>query len=64
MSSDEQAIIDLAIAYTWALDTKQLDGLRSVFAPDATSWPWRAGASAAHMTTAAPDKEAPTGQRW
>ena len=37
MSSDEQAIIDLAIAYTWALDTKQLDDLRSVFAPDATA---------------------------
>ena len=35
--SDEQAIIELAIAYTWALDTKQLDDLRSVFAPDATA---------------------------
>ncbi|MBI5947923.1 MAG: dihydropteroate synthase [Chloroflexi bacterium] len=34
------------------------------FAPDATSWPWRAGASAAHMTRAAPDKQAPGGQRW
>lgn len=34
------------------------------FAPDAASWPWRAGASATHMTTAAPDKEAPSGQRW
>jgi hypothetical protein len=37
VSTDEQAIIDLAIAYTWALDTKQLDGLRTVFAPDATA---------------------------
>jgi len=34
------------------------------YAPDATSWPWRAGASAAHMTKADPDKEAPAGQRW
>jgi hypothetical protein len=37
VSGDEQAIIDLAIAYTWALDTKQLDQLRSIFAPDATA---------------------------
>jgi hypothetical protein len=35
--TDEQAIVDLAIAYTWALDTKQLDLLREVFAPDATA---------------------------
>ncbi len=34
------------------------------FAPDAESWPWRAGASAAHMTRSEPDKDAPTGQRW
>ena len=34
------------------------------FAPDAESWPWRAGASAAHMTKAEPDKAAPPGQRW
>jgi dihydropteroate synthase len=34
------------------------------FAPDGTSWPWRAGASAAHMTKAEPDKAAPAGQRW
>ena len=34
------------------------------FAPDATSWPWRAGASATHMTKAEPDKAAPEGQRW
>ena len=37
MSSDEQAIIDLAIAYTWALDAKRIDDLRKVFAPDATA---------------------------
>ena len=36
MSSDEQAIVELAIAYTWALDTRQFDELRSIFAPDAT----------------------------
>jgi hypothetical protein len=35
--SDRDDIIDLAIAYTWALDTKRLDGLRDVFAPDATA---------------------------
>ncbi len=34
------------------------------FAPDETSWPWRAGASAEHMTRAAADKSAPAGQRW
>lgn len=34
------------------------------FAPGEGSWPWRAGASAAHMTLAAPDKPAPEGQRW
>ncbi len=34
------------------------------FAPDAESWPWRAGASTSHMTNAAPDKPAPAGQRW
>jgi len=34
------------------------------FAPDGESWPWRSGASADHMTTAAPDKDAPPGQRW
>ena len=35
--SDRDDIIDLAIAYTWALDTKDLDGLRNVFAADATA---------------------------
>ncbi len=34
------------------------------FGPDGESWPWRAGASAAHMTTAPADKPAPAGQRW
>ena len=34
------------------------------FAPDGESWPWCAGASAAHMTQSAPDKAAPRGQRW
>ncbi|MGH2634241.1 MAG: dihydropteroate synthase, partial [Tepidiformaceae bacterium] len=34
------------------------------FAPGGESWPWRAGASAAHMTSAAPDKTPPAGQRW
>ncbi len=34
------------------------------FAPDGESWPWRSGASAVHMTTATPDKDAPPGQRW
>ena len=42
-----------------------LSGERAeAFAPDANSWPWRAGASAAHMTAAEPDKAAPRGQRW
>jgi dihydropteroate synthase len=34
------------------------------FAPDGQSWPWRAGSSASHMTSAEPDKAAPPGQRW
>ena len=52
MSSDEQAIIDLAIAYTWALDTKQLDELRSVFA--ATPRPTSTGWSAMAWTPSSP----------
>ena len=49
-----------------ALDIAEALATRSAgaFAPDAESWPWRAGASAAHMTGADPDKAAPTGQRW
>lgn len=41
-----------------------VDGRRGDFAPDGESWPWRAGASAPHMTVAPPDKSAPGGQRW
>lgn len=35
--SDRDDIIDLAVRYTWALDTKNLDDLRNVFLPDATA---------------------------
>ena len=35
--SDRNDIIDLAVRYTWALDTKNVDDLRNVFAPDATA---------------------------
>jgi hypothetical protein len=35
--SDRDDIIDLAIAYTWALDTKNVEGLRQVFLPNATA---------------------------
>ncbi|MEX0781114.1 MAG: dihydropteroate synthase [Dehalococcoidia bacterium] len=49
-----------ALTFAAALTTNPLHH----YAPDAESWPWRAGASAAHMTTAAPDKPAPSGQRW
>ncbi|MCU0260347.1 MAG: nuclear transport factor 2 family protein [Ilumatobacteraceae bacterium] len=34
---DRQAIIDVTIAYTWALDTKDWDALDDVFLPDATA---------------------------
>jgi dihydropteroate synthase len=34
------------------------------FAPGEGSWPWRAGASAAHMTRAEPSIAPPPGQRW
>ena len=33
---DFYAIVNVAIAYTWALDTKSFDALNDVFAPDAT----------------------------
>jgi hypothetical protein len=36
-ASDVQQIIDVTIAYTWALDTKQFDDLRRVFLPEATA---------------------------
>jgi len=35
--SDRDDIIDLAIAYTWALDSKHVEGLREVFTPNATA---------------------------
>lgn len=34
------------------------------FAPAEGSWPWRAGASAAHMTREGPAAPPPPGQRW
>jgi SnoaL-like domain len=37
VSSDVHEIVDLAVAYTWALDTKQFDELRAIFLPDATA---------------------------
>ena len=36
MNDDEKAIIDLTIAYTWALDDRRFEDLRDVFAADAT----------------------------
>jgi hypothetical protein len=35
--ADREDIIDIAVNYTWALDTKQLELLRDVFLPDATA---------------------------
>jgi hypothetical protein len=37
VTEDVRAIIDLAIAYTWALDTRRFEDLRNVFAADATA---------------------------
>lgn len=34
---DRSDIIDLAVRYTWALDTKEIDGLDEVFLPEATA---------------------------
>jgi hypothetical protein len=34
---DREEIIDLAVRYTWALDTKDLEQLRQVFTPHATA---------------------------
>jgi hypothetical protein len=34
---DRDDIIDLAVRYTWALDTKDIEQLRQVFTPDATA---------------------------
>jgi ketosteroid isomerase-like protein len=36
-ADDRQAIIDLTIAYCWALDSKDWEALRSIFLPDATA---------------------------
>jgi hypothetical protein len=35
--SDRSSIIDLAVRYTWALDTKNVEDLRNVFTADATA---------------------------
>jgi len=35
--ADREDIIELAVRYTWALDTKNVEGLRDVFTPDATA---------------------------
>lgn len=35
--ADRQAIVDLTIAYTWALDSRRYDDLDAVFLPDATA---------------------------
>lgn len=41
-----------------------VDGDPGDFAPGPGSWPWRAGASAAHVSGGEPDKQPPPGQRW
>jgi ketosteroid isomerase-like protein len=35
--ADREDIIDLAVRYAWSLDSKDVDGLRDVFTPDATA---------------------------
>lgn len=35
--ADRQAVIDLTVAYCWALDTRSWDDLDDVFLPDATA---------------------------
>jgi uncharacterized protein (TIGR02246 family) len=37
VADDQRAIVELTIAYAWALDTRDYDELRSVFTPDATA---------------------------
>ncbi|CAN5399203.1 nuclear transport factor 2 family protein [soil metagenome] len=37
MDTDRQAIVDLAVAYCWALDTRDWDALDRVFTADATA---------------------------
>jgi hypothetical protein len=42
--ADRQEIVDLTIAYSWALDSRRYDDLDRVFVPDATAelgWPLR-----------------------
>lgn len=34
---DRQAIVEVTIAYTWALDTRRFEDLRQLFLPDATA---------------------------
>jgi hypothetical protein len=36
-NDDRQAIIDLTIAYCWAIDSKEWELLRSIFLPEATA---------------------------
>lgn len=36
-ADDRQAVIDLTIAYTWAIDAHNWDALRGIFLPDATA---------------------------
>lgn len=36
-ASDEKDIVDIAIAYTWAIDTKSFNDLRNIFSADATA---------------------------
>jgi 3-phenylpropionate/cinnamic acid dioxygenase small subunit len=35
--ADREDIIDLAVRYTWALDTRNFEDLRNVFLPEATA---------------------------
>ena len=34
---DRQAIVDLTIAYAWALDMREFELLRNIFLPEATA---------------------------
>ena len=36
-AGDQQAIVDVAVRYCWALDERQYDDLRQVFTPEATA---------------------------
>jgi hypothetical protein len=35
--ADRMAIVDLTVAYTWALDTREFDGMRKIFTENATA---------------------------